>query len=56
MSFTIVVIDDDVQYHGFIAHILQPASDITIVGYASNGIEGRCYDVWAEMWPSCGRP
>ena len=40
MSFTIVVIDDDVQYHGFIAHILRPASDITIVGYASSGIEG----------------
>lgn len=40
MPFTIVVIDDDVQYHEFIAHILHAASDIAIVGYASNGLEG----------------
>lgn len=41
MPFTIVVVEDDPQYHEFIAHILGPASDtLTIVGYAGNGPDG----------------
>jgi DNA-binding NarL/FixJ family response regulator len=41
MPFTIVIVDDEPQYHELIQYILLPAAEIfTIVGYASDGPGG----------------
>ena len=41
MPFTVVIIDDDPQWHELIAYALRPASDtLTIVGNARGGMSG----------------